>query len=140
MQVETTSEIALATELLAFGADAIIKAFADAPQQECPVQHLFGPGVYIREISIPAGTIAAGHYHRKASLNVLLKGSLVLAVDGEVSVVTAPFMITTGPGRKAVYALTDVIWQSIFATEETDIDKLEDMLVDKHAAIEGGLA
>src|SRR3990167_5411984 len=29
-------------------------------QVECPVYHRFGPGIYIREVHIPAGTFAIG--------------------------------------------------------------------------------
>ena len=140
MDLDVAIEIELAGELLAYGADALLEAFADAPQVECPVQHHFGPGVYIRECAMPAGAIIVGQYHRQASLNVMLKGRMVLLVDGKASVVEAPFMVTSPPGRKAAYVLEDAVWQNIFATDETDIDKLEDMFVDKHAAIEGALA
>lgn len=140
MDLDVAIEIELAGELLAYGADALLEAFAGAPQVECPVQHHFGPGVYIRECAMPAGAIIVGQYHRQASLNVMLKGRMVLLVDGKASVVEAPFMVTSPPGRKAAYVLEDAVWQNIFATDETDIDKLEDMFVDKQAAIEGGLS
>ena len=140
MDLETVTEIELAGELLAYGADTLIEAFDGAPQVECPVQHHFGPGVYIRECAMPAGSIVVGHYHRQSSLNVMLKGRMVLLVDGQITVIDAPYMTISGPGRKAAYVLDDVVWQNIWATEETDIDKLEDMFVDKHAAIDGGLA
>ena len=140
MDIETVTEIELAGALLSFGADALGEWCSTFPQVECPVQHHFGPGVYVRECAMPAGSIVVGHYHRQSSLNVMLKGRMVLLVDGQVTVIEAPYMTISGPGRKAAYVLEDVVWQNIWATEETDIEKLEDMFVDKHAAINGGLA
>lgn len=140
MDTEASREIALAAELLAFGPEALGEWCLGFPQVECPVAHHFGPGVYIRECAMPAGAIVVGHYHRQASLNVMLKGRMVLLVDGQASVVEAPFMVVSGPGRKAAYVLEDAVWQNIFATDETDVAKLEDMFVDKQAVINGGLS
>jgi hypothetical protein len=36
----------------------------DFPQTDCPVTHHFGPGVYIREVKIPAGSLVLGHKHQ----------------------------------------------------------------------------
>lgn len=101
------------------------------PQVECPVVHHFGPGIYIREVTIPAGTLAIGHAQKFHHLNILLKGSVAMIIDGAVKVVKAPLIFTGSPGRKLGYALEDTVWQNIYATEETDIEKLEDWIVDK---------
>jgi hypothetical protein len=101
-------------------------------QAECPVVHHFGPGVYIREVTIPAGTFAIGHAHKQPHLNIMLKGKLLLVGDGgRLEELEAPVIRTTPAGRKVAYILEDVVWQNIYATEETDIDKLEDMFLDK---------
>lgn len=140
MEVTPRTEVDIALDLLAYGPEAILEAFQGYQQAECPVQHHFGPGVYIREIFIPAGTVAVGQHHRFSSLNVMLKGRMVVSIDGRLSVVEAPFMVTSGPGRKAVYALEDTVWQSIFATDETDIETLEATLIDPSPAIQGAAA
>ena len=123
-------EIALAAELLAYGPEQILEAFGGHEPVETPVTHHFGPGVYIRECAMPAGTVVVGKPHRMSSLNVMLKGRMVLLVDGRVSVVAAPFMAVSGPGRKAAYVLEDAIWQNIFATDETDVAVIEAMVID----------
>jgi hypothetical protein len=107
-------------------------AIMNLPQEECPVVHRFGPGVYIREVSIPARTMAIGHGHKHPHLNVLLKGSIAMpGQNGERVVLTAPFTYTCSPGRKIGYVLEDLVWWNIYATEETDIVKLEEMFLDK---------
>lgn len=70
------------------------------PQVECPVVHHFGPGVYIREVTIPAGTIALGHYHRHSHMNIMLAGKLALLCDdGQIRILTAPMMLESAPAR-----------------------------------------
>ena len=128
-------EIALAGQLLSeFDADALEQQFLSQPQAECPVTHHFGPGVYIREVKIPAGTIVVGHSHRDESLNMMLAGKMVLMIDGQIIAVSAPFFAVAKPGRKVAYVLEDAVWMNVYATEERDIDKLEAMYVDRSAA------
>jgi hypothetical protein len=105
-----------------------------APQVEIPTFHYFGPGIYIREIAVPAGTLVIGHSHKAAHLCVLQKGRLaVIDGDGNPHEMVAPHIFTAPPGRKVGYAVDDVVFQNVFATEETDIEKLEEMLIEKSA-------
>ncbi|WP_208630870.1 SET domain-containing protein-lysine N-methyltransferase [Ralstonia insidiosa] len=106
-----------------------------APQVECSVVHHFGPSLYVREVHMPAGALAIGHYQRFEHLNVFLKGRvLMLKADGSTEELVAPMMFVGKPGRKAGYVLEDVIWQNIYATDETDIEKLEAHFLDKSDA------
>lgn len=102
------------------------------PQVKCEVFHRFAPGIYIREVSIPAGTMVIGHVHKHQHLNLLLKGKVVLLnEDGSTTTYTAPTMLVGNPGRKIAYVEEDMVWQNIYATTETDVEKLEDELLDK---------
>jgi hypothetical protein len=51
--------------------------------------------------------------------------------DGQLKIVRAPTIFTGQPGRKFGYVLEDVIWQNVYATDETDIDTLEATYLDK---------
>jgi hypothetical protein len=102
------------------------------PQAECPVVHHFGPGIYIREVTIPAGTLAIGHAQKFEHLNIMLKGRLVVLDDaGNPRELVAPLLFVGPPGRKVGYVLEDVVWQNVYATEERDIDVLEATYLDK---------
>lgn len=114
--------------------EALESAMLAQPQTECPVTHHFGPGIYIREVRIPAGVLVIGHSHRDQSLNIMLAGKMALLADGEISIVEAPFMKVTLPGRKVGYAIEDTVWQNVYATTETDLAKLEEMYVEKSPA------
>lgn len=109
----------------------------ELPQADCPVRHIFGPGIYIREVHLKAGTFAIGHYQKHKHMNVMLSGRvLMLQEDGEFVEIVAPITYVGDPGRKVGYIVEDVVWQNIYATEETDIDTLESMFLDKSQAYE----
>ena len=101
-------------------------------QVTCPVVHSFGPGLYIREVNIPKGTVAIGHHQKFEHLNVFLKGRvLMLDEDGSQIELTAPMMFTGPPGRKIGYILEDVVWLNIYPTNETNVETLEKTYLDK---------
>lgn len=98
----------------------------ELPQVDCPVTHKFSPGLYIRELFMPAGTFAIGHYQNYRHFNVMLKGRvMVLNQDGSKTELVAPLSFTAEPGRKIGYVIEDMIWQNIYPTTVTDIEKLE---------------
>lgn len=106
----------------------------DLPQVECPVVHHFGPGVYIREVTLPAGIFAVGHAQRYEHLNIMLAGSVaVLGDDGEVKVLRAPIIFTGQPGRKVGVILETCIWQNVYPNpdDERNVDVLEAKWLDK---------
>jgi len=111
--------------------DGIESMMLTAEQVDCPTQHHFGPGIYIRESFMPAGTYVMGHAHKCEHMNVMLKGKMAVIVNGEAKVIEGPCIFIGQPGRKFAYIIEDTIFQNIYATTETNIEKLEDMFVEK---------
>jgi len=111
--------------------DGIESMMLNHEQVDCPTQHHFGPGIYIRESFMPAGTYVMGHAHKCEHMNVMLKGKMAVIVNGEAKVIEGPCIFIGQPGRKFAYIIEDTIFQNIYATTETDIEKLEDMFVEK---------
>lgn len=104
------------------------------PQAPCPVVHHFGPGVYVREVTIPSGAIAMGHKQRAEHLNIVLKGSVaIIGDDGKVRTIKAPAMFVGGPGRKVGACIEECVWQNIYANPDNcrDIETLEARHLDK---------
>lgn len=116
--------------------DALEVEMLALPQVDCPMVHHFGPGIYMREVTIPEGVMALGHAHRHPHLCILMQGTLrVIDGAGEVREMVAPFIFTAPPGRKVGFAVKGpVVFQNIYATDETDVEKLEEMLLDKTEA------
>jgi hypothetical protein len=93
------------------------------------IVHRFGPGVYIREATYPAQTLIVGQEHVGEHINMLLKGSInVLDDNGNLMTLHAPYMFVAKPGSKIGFTLTEVVWQNIYATTETDVETLEKTL------------
>ena len=112
-------------------------AFLKEEQSDCPVRHHFGPGVYIREVTLPANSYIIGHRHNSPHLNVMLEGRLTLInADGTHTELVAPQTFVAPAGRKIAYIHETVRWQNIYATEETDVEALENQLLDKSMAFE----
>lgn len=105
------------------------------PQAQCSVVHHFGPGVCIREVFMPAGTLAIGHKQKFDHLNIMLRGKVMVANDdGTTQILTAPMIFTGKPGRKIGYVMEDMVWQNVYATELKDADAVEAQFVEKSEA------
>lgn len=93
---------------------------------DCPVKHHFAPGLYAREILIPAGFVIVGKIHRHAHINTISKGRVVVATEFGTQELVAPCTFVSQPGTKrAVVAQEDTIWTTYHPTEETDLAKIE---------------
>jgi hypothetical protein len=128
------SELTLQQEvdnLLSQKVETLLAHTLTLPQIDCQTKHYFGPSIYIREITVPAGSVIIGKPHRKEHMCVMLQGRMIIVTaDGEKKEIVAPLTFVGGPGRKVAYILEDTVFQNILATDETDIEVLENMLVD----------
>ena len=100
------------------------------PQLECPVKHHFAPGLYAREIFIPAGSCVIGKIHRHSHVNTISQGRCRVVTEFGSESLEAPVSFVSQVGTKrAVYAETDVIWTTYHPTVvcdiETDLEKIE---------------
>lgn len=93
-------------------------------------KHHFGPGVYLRELFLPAGTLAVGKMHKTEHLSVLAQGELSVWTEAGMRHLTAPAVLHSFPGCKRVaYAHQDSTFICVHVTPETDLGKLEDALI-----------
>ena len=114
--------------------DQMESVMAEMEQVECKVVNRFTDGMYIRECHIPANTTLTSMTHKTEHPFVISKGSIMVTSDNEGSVVyEAPYTGITKPQtRRALHALTDVIWTTFHVTKETDLDKIcKELLEDK---------
>ena len=108
-------------------------ALGGLPDVECPLQHVYAPGVYLRTMFIPAGTLIVGKIHKHAHGNILSQGHVrVFTEGGGVEELKGPLTMVSAAGTKrAVLALTDAVWTTIHPTSETDLEKIEDHVIAK---------
>lgn len=103
------------------------------------LKHHFAPGIYVREIWMPAGAVILGHEHLTEHLNIVVCGKCLVRAEGEVRVISAgpaPVTFKSGAGvRKALYILEDTTWMTVHANlnDQRDIPTLEARLT-RHSA------
>jgi quercetin dioxygenase-like cupin family protein len=104
------------------------------PQIDCPVAHFTAPGQIARRMEIPAGTTVTGAIHKLEHLVIIAKGRLRIVTEDGTRDVAAGDVITCKPGMKnAVTALEDSAWVNVFAIDETDPDKLVELVTESKA-------
>lgn len=70
------------------------------------------------------------HTHKHSHLSILASGSVELVVDGQKSILHAPACISVAAGRHhGIKSLTDVVWYCIHATDCTDEDEIDEVLI-----------
>ena len=108
-----------------FAAEAIMKTMPDA-RHLTKLFHYFAPGIYARELHIPAGMTLTGKIHKYPQLNILSKGKISVLTEDGVKEVEAPFTVVSPAGTKRIaYAHTDCVWTTILNTDETDPEVIE---------------
>lgn len=95
-------------------------------QAELPLKHSFAPGVYAREMEIPAGTLLIGKIHKHKHHNFLMKGSIIVLTETNgVELLQAPLMIVSNEGTQRIgYAITDTVWTTIHENKDNSEDLL----------------
>jgi hypothetical protein len=102
------------------------------PQLDLPLAHHFAPGIYYREIFMPAGAFIIGHQHKTEHFNIVLTGRASVMINGKVEMITAPCTFKSIPGvRKILFIHEDMRWATIHPTELTDVAELEELLIVK---------
>lgn len=111
---------------------ALEEASREFAQVECPLNHYFAPGLYAREIFIPAGTVVVGKIHRHSHINIISHGVATVVTEFGRQRMCAPFTFVSEPGTKrSLIAETDLIWTTVHSNpdELTDVDVLESQII-----------
>lgn len=94
------------------------------------IQHHFSDGVYAKQMALPKGHFAVSHKHKYSHLSILASGIADVEVDGITTQYIAPACINiAADAEHKITALEDVVWYCIHATEETDVDQIDQVLI-----------
>jgi len=101
------------------------------PQIELPTEHYFAGGMYCRKVFRPAGTTIVGKVHKKAHLFLCAKGQILAWSETGMRTLNAGDVVESQPGTKRVtYAVEDSIGVTFHVTDKTDLDDIENELVE----------
>ena len=101
------------------------------PQAELVTEHQFSPGIYMRKLFRPAGTLIVGKVHKKSHFFLCAKGEIIAWTEDGMKRLQAGDSIESQPGTKRVtLAVTDAIGITIHRTDLTDLDEIEAELIE----------
>jgi quercetin dioxygenase-like cupin family protein len=94
------------------------------------IRHHFSAGLYARQMMLPRGHFAVTHAHHYDHLSILASGEVTVEADGVERQYKAPAVITIPAGvHHRIEALEDAVWFCVHATSETDLDRIDEVLV-----------
>lgn len=109
------------------------------PPKDCPLNHRFLPGFYIREILMPAETLVTSQIHLTTHPFFVLQGkvSVINEDTGEEILIQSPYSGTTYPNtRRVLYIHENCVWITVHRTEIQPEDDSPESIAKAVALIE----
>ena len=111
-----------------------VKLLERYPKVECPLAHTFMPGMYMREIFMPAGSKITSRIHRYRHPFFVLSGKVnVWQDDGKGwRLIEAPYCGITEPGtRRVLDVIEDCNWITVHSNPDDteDLETIEEILL-----------
>ena len=101
------------------------------PQVELQTEHYFVPGMYCRRVYRPAGTLIVGKVHKHPHFFLCAKGEIIAWTEKGMKKLQAGDVVECQPRTKRVTLATqDSIGVTIHKTDKTDLDEIEQELVE----------
>jgi hypothetical protein len=110
---------------------ALEREIEKLPQIDSKVRHFFAPGLYAREMTIPAGAVLTGAVHKTRHLCTVSKGHIIVN-DGTGPKELFEGMTFESPAgaKRAGWAIKTTVFTTYHATNTTDLDALAEELFD----------
>lgn len=85
---------------------------------DCPLKHVFTPGLYTRTILMQKGAVLTSMIHRREHQYIVSKGSALVRIgNGNWQRISAPYIGKTSAGaRRVLYIEEECVWSSIHHT------------------------
>lgn len=104
----------------------LAKAIGVMTEPDMKLSHYFADGIYVRYLVIPKGTTIVGKKHRKACINIMLKGDITIFADGDSERFVDHYIgIAPAGTQKAARTNEETIWLCIHAVDDEDLDEIE---------------
>lgn len=112
---------------------AMLKRFSE---KECPLNHSFFDGIYVRECVLLSGMIVTSKIHLKKHPYVVLKGKAEVWIEETGwRLIEAPYFGTTEAGtRRVLRIIEDCHWITFHSNpnDTEDLDEIEERIIEKH--------
>ena len=109
---------------------ALQEEVAKLPQIEFKPSHYFAPGMYVRELVIEKDSLVIGKIHRHEHVVMLMKGDATVYTQDKCERIKGPKIWISPAGvKRVVYAHKECTFATVHATNETDLDKIEEWVI-----------
>jgi len=114
--------------------DALERALLTLPAADCPLRHFHTPGLYCREIFMPAGSIVTSKIHMTEHQFIVSKGRCSVWIEGEGwREFKSPAHGITMPGtRRLLVVHEDTIWTTMHPTSKQTVEEIEADIICPH--------
>jgi quercetin dioxygenase-like cupin family protein len=127
--------LTLSTQVTKEQIERLQSQMAAMPQAELVTEHSFSPGMYLRKVFRPAGTLIVGKVHKEPHFFLCVKGEIIAWTEGGMKHLYAGDVLESKPGTKRVtLAVTDAIGITIHRTDKTNLDEIETELIEPDTA------
>lgn len=94
------------------------------------IEHFFSGREYAKKMTLPAGHYAETHEHAYDHISILASGEVLVTIEGAQTRHVGPTAIVIPANQKhRIDALTDSVWFCVHATDETDPEKVDRVLI-----------
>jgi hypothetical protein len=92
----------------------------------CQWTHIFTPGLYTRQIFMPAGSLITSEIHKTEHPFIVSQGVVSVLMEGEEELkIKAPYIGVTKPGtRRVLFVHEDCIWTTCHPTDKTTVEEV----------------
>lgn len=111
---------------------SVMQAFIGSFEQlDLTPNHYFAPGMYGRELPIPADSYVIGKIHKHQHITILMSGTATINTDKGMQTITGPHVwVSQVNAKRILHTVTDCVFFTVHATNETDLDLLEAELIE----------
>lgn len=104
------------------------------PVVECPVEHIFTNGTYVRKTFMPKGSLITSKIHKTQHTYFVMQGSAIVWIDGIEQKIEAPFVGITEPGtRRVLLIMEDCLWCTSHPNPDNEnLEQIEERIIEKH--------
>jgi quercetin dioxygenase-like cupin family protein len=96
---------------------------SDLPEVATVTRHHFAPGIYLRELEIPAGTLLTGRTHTTEHYCIVSKGRIAVWTEQGMKMLEAGAHLPSYPGAKRVgLTLEHTVWTTIHLNPDDEQD------------------
>ena len=127
--------VTLSTQVTKEQIERLQSQMSEMPQAELVTEHSFSPGMYLRKVFRPAGTLIVGKVHKEPHFFLCAKGEIIAWIESGMRHLCAGDVVESKPGTKRVtLAVTDAIGITIHRTDKTNLDEIETELIEPDTA------